>query len=120
MIIAGHEPLPKTLTAQTGNQGTHYYFKHPKDGNKYGNKSYSEKVWPYQGVDIRVMGICGRSPSVVKEKPYRWINRARIAPCPPWLLEVINMNQSFIREILLKRHQLSKENMNSTAIVSSI
>jgi hypothetical protein len=79
-----HEPLPTTRWVRTGSGGRHAYLRLPA-GVDLGNSS--RKLGP--GLDTRGSGgYCVCPPSGhISGGVYQWMNQARAAEVPRWLLE---------------------------------
>lgn len=85
ILQAHHGEIPLTRWARTGGRGWHVYFRHP--GGGLGNSC--RKLGP--GIDTRGdAGYVVAPPSNhVSGGRYEWANQERVAPCPPWLLELL-------------------------------
>jgi hypothetical protein len=80
-----NEFLPPTREAQSPSKGVHYFFRDP--GALL--KTTSGRLGP--GLDTRGRGgMVVLTPSVVKGKGvYRWLNKAKMAPIPQWVLDLV-------------------------------
>jgi len=76
--------LPTTLEVMTGSGKFHYYFRYPKNGTRYRNRTFKE-----HGFDIRADGGCVVAPGSVHPdtgKLYEISLDVRIAEAPEWFL----------------------------------
>jgi hypothetical protein len=80
-----HGPLPDTRWARTGSGGWHAYFRHP--GGAMPNTA--RRLGP--GIDTRGDGGYVVAPPSLHASGgrYAWHNRARLAPMPGWLVELL-------------------------------
>lgn len=76
--------LPKTLTVGTG-KGKHYYYRYPKDGKSYRNRSFKKRGYDIRGDGGYVLSIGSLHPDT--GKPYVVLEWNEIADAPAWLLE---------------------------------
>lgn len=90
---------PKTRTHLTGTKTPHYFYQYPKNGNRYGNRSFPDpdrQVDPKTGKIITVFDVKGMGGLVVApgsihpntKKPYTVLHDIDIAPAPQWLLDL--------------------------------
>lgn len=102
-FIKSH-PIPPTTTVRTGSNGTHFYFKYPKDGFVPTKARIFGKDSKWQ-VDVRGSGgfvVCPPSIHPVTKKPYEWlVGLDALAPAPPWLLSWANAEAPY-KEIGIK------------------
>jgi hypothetical protein len=80
--------VPTTLVHRTGREGMHYFYAYPKDGKRYGNKSYRENgksIFDIRGIGGQVVAPGSIHPET--GKPYEVILENDIAPAPQWLLD---------------------------------
>jgi hypothetical protein len=78
-----HGPLPETLMAMSPSGSVHRYFKYPKDREI---RNTTSRIAP--GVDVRGEGgMVIAPPSVRSDGSYVWLNNARTADAPEWLVE---------------------------------
>ena len=83
-LVEANAPLPRTLRAESGSGGEHYYFRCPEDGPRVNNRAN------HRGTKIDVRGEGGyvvAPPSRNANGPYRWADDAEPADAPAWLLE---------------------------------
>jgi hypothetical protein len=87
-LETAHGPLPPTLVVETGGGGRHLYFSHP--GGVVHNR-----VGLAPGIDVRADGGCVVAPPSVHPsgRRYAWApgcapTQARLAPMPPWLVQL--------------------------------
>lgn len=87
--LKAYPPLPETLSALTPSGGRHCWFKLPP------GLPVPNRVGIAPGLDIRSAGgYVVAPPSVIDGKGYAWqgwdtVSEPQIAPCPPWLLQLI-------------------------------
>ena len=80
-------PVPKTFTVRTGRGGVHYYYRYPSDGQRYGNRSYSNGSGVF---DVRGDGgqvVSAGSVHIATGNQYTIIDDSDIADAPQWLLD---------------------------------
>lgn len=82
VLVGQHGALSKTMTAQSGSGGLHYWYRHT--GPSRGRLG--------AGLDVKThSGYLILPPSThVSARPYRWLTRVRIAPAPAWLAQLLN------------------------------
>lgn len=87
-----YDKLPSTLLSRTPRGGTHRYFRHPLDGQSYGNAIELDKL---SGIDVRGdNGYAVLPPSRINKLSYKWVrSEFPIAPTPTWLLALIKKDQ---------------------------
>ena len=76
-------PLPKTFTTKTG-KGSHRYYLRPKDGKRYGNRSFKGRGYDIRGDDGQVLGVGSLHP--VTHQQYTVSEYSEIADAADWLL----------------------------------
>ena len=84
--------IHSTFTVRTGSGGVHYYYGYPKDGQRYGNRSYrinveTEKIGVF---DVRGIGgqiVAPGSVHLETGNLYEIIDNADIADAPQWLID---------------------------------
>jgi hypothetical protein len=88
-LIAKHEGLPETATAETGGGGTHYVFRHP-------GCPVQSRAAIAQGIDCKADGgYVVASPSThISGSQYRWAPKlgpddVPLASAPDWLLKLL-------------------------------
>ena len=90
---------PRTRTHLTGTEKPHYVYEYPKNGKRYGNRSFNDpdgEIDPKTGKVIKVFDIRGIGGQVVAPgsihpdtgKPYTIRHDIPIAPAPQWLLNL--------------------------------
>ncbi len=96
-LTAEHGDLPQTVEVKTGGGGSQYYFSYPSDGVKYRNKSYSKKLWPFVGLDVRGDGGYVVAPPSIHPSGRAYVfeassqpNNVPLADAPQWLLALIS------------------------------
>jgi hypothetical protein len=88
-LAAEHGPMPGTLMVRTGSGGHHHYYTMPD----FPVRNNSHRIAP--GIDIRgTGGMVVAPPSVSGIGPYEVVYGERIAPAPPWLLELLAPKES--------------------------
>ena len=88
--------LPETKKIRTGSGGIHYYFKYPKDGERYANRTRQQL-----GFDIRGEGGVVVAPGSIHPdtgKEYKVEIDVPEAPAPEWLLELAKKDSGLAKE----------------------
>jgi len=97
--------LPRTRTHSTGSGLPHYLYQYPKNGKRYGNRSFSDpagEIDPKTGKVIKIFDIKAIGGQVVAPgsihpdtgKPYTVRHDIPIVPAPEWLLELAEHKES--------------------------
>lgn len=76
-----NESLPKTPRARTGGGGTHIFFRYPAD-----EEVRNSAGWLGPGLDVRAEGGYVVVPPSRTKGVYEWLEKARLAEPPTWLL----------------------------------
>lgn len=78
--------LPETRMHLTGRELPHYLYQYPKNGNRYGNRSFKKDGFDIKGLGGQVVGPGSIHPET--GRPYKVTSDVPIVPAPPWLLEI--------------------------------
>ncbi len=86
-LVEQYGDLPSTVSVQTPNGGTHFWWRWPESGPEIRNSA--GRVGP--GIDVRGEGgYIVAPPSILSDgRRYRWIRgTTEIVPAPDWLVEL--------------------------------
>jgi hypothetical protein len=78
--------LPPTRRHQTGSGKPHIIYKYPKNGKRYGNRSFKKDGFDIRGIGGQVVAPGSIHPDT--GKPYKVLWDFEIEPAPKWLLEL--------------------------------
>ena len=115
-IIQNDYKVPDTFMVQSGSGGFHCYFRYPKDGRRYTNKSFKKLGFDIRGLGGQVLSIGSVHPET--GKIYTLYMYHEIAECPQWLSELcvekldnLNVNPfSYSNSIVNNQNQINLNN----------
>lgn len=95
-LVKKHGPIPSTGTVVTPGGGTHYYFRHPDQGEIRNTQSF-----PGPGLDIRGIGGYVLAPPSMGSNGsrYEFDEQAPKAPMPDWLVRAVVSHQTAVRNL---------------------
>jgi hypothetical protein len=80
-LIDEHGPLPETLKAVTASGGEHYVFRF--------TRSLASRINVKDGIDLLADDkYFVVAPSAIADNAYQWVNEAKPAPCPDWVMQL--------------------------------
>lgn len=106
------EGYPPTVTAKTGGNGMHLYYKHP--GYEVPNGARVRELTDIRGDG----GYCLAAPSVSTKGEYEWIispDDSEFSEWPTWITKTASLNDDNDKKWLLAKDGVSKGSRNDTA-----
>jgi hypothetical protein len=109
---ANSEGYPVTVTAKTGGDGIHLYYKHP--GYDVPNGVRVRELTDYRGDG----GYCLAAPSVSTKGEYEWIlspEDSDFSEWPVWITETATLKEDVDKKWLLAKNGVVEGSRNDTA-----